>query len=265
MEAWTRRVTKLLLSLSSARADCRPRPASPFSPSQRKIFTYAEANLPKLGYKKRAHLMNKMVPGLSGGKMSASDPNSKIDFLETPAQVKSKIQKAHCAPGEVEGNGVLAFVRSVIAPIGELMRGQGRTAERVWAETPEAIFTVKGDLKHGGSVRHFTSTEELDGAYAAGEVHPGDLKAAVVGAINALLAPIQAEFANDPAFKASEAGAYPPEKKEVVKKKEKKYTPKPEHLKTEEEKAKDRAAAEKAGLEETKDLKKVVDEIAKVV
>lgn len=210
--------------------------------------------------------MNKMVPGLSGGKMSASDPNSKIDFLETPAQVKSKIQKAHCAPGEVEGNGVLAFVRSVIAPIGELMRGQGRSADRVWAETPDAIFTVKGDPKHGGAVRHFTSTEELDSAYAAGEVHPGDLKAAVVGAINALLAPIQAEFANDPAFKASEAGAYPPEKKEVVKKKEKKYTPKPEHLKTEEEKAKDRAVAEKAGgLGETKDLKKVVDEIAKAV
>lgn len=47
---------------------------------QRKIFVLAEENLPTLGYKKRAHLMNPMVPGLGeGGKMSASDPNSKID------------------------------------------------------------------------------------------------------------------------------------------------------------------------------------------
>jgi tyrosyl-tRNA synthetase len=30
---------------------------------QRKIFTYAEKYLPSLGYAKRAHLMNPMVPG----------------------------------------------------------------------------------------------------------------------------------------------------------------------------------------------------------
>ena len=39
---------------------------------QRKIFTFAEAYLPKLGYAKRAHLMNAMVPGLAGGKMSSA-------------------------------------------------------------------------------------------------------------------------------------------------------------------------------------------------
>lgn len=62
---------------------------------QRKIFVLAEENLPSLGYKKRAHLMNPMVPGLAqGGKMSASDPNSKIDLLEEPKQVKKKINSA---------------------------------------------------------------------------------------------------------------------------------------------------------------------------
>lgn len=34
---------------------------------QRKIFTLAAENLPKLGYKERAHMMNPMVPGLAGG------------------------------------------------------------------------------------------------------------------------------------------------------------------------------------------------------
>lgn len=216
--------------------------------------------------------MNKMVPGLSGGKMSASDPNSKIDFLDGPATVKSKIAKAHCAPAEVEGNGVLAFVRSVIVPIGELMRGQGRLNERAWAEDHSALFTIKGDPKHGGDVRHFTTVDELDAAYAAGEIHPGDLKAAVVNAINALLAPIQAEFDNDPSFKAAEQGAYPPEKKDDApkKKKEKKYTPKPEHLKTEAEKQADRekaaaAAAEGQGVNETNSLKKAIDAVAEAI
>ena len=52
---------------------------------QRKIFVLAEENLQSIGYKKEAHLMNPMVPGLGqGGKMSASDPNSKIDILEDP-------------------------------------------------------------------------------------------------------------------------------------------------------------------------------------
>lgn len=40
---------------------------------QRKLFTAAKEWLPKLGYKQRAHLMNPMVPGLHGGKMSSSD------------------------------------------------------------------------------------------------------------------------------------------------------------------------------------------------
>ncbi|GAA6058702.1 hypothetical protein JCM10212_003390 [Sporobolomyces blumeae] len=236
---------------------------------QRKIFTYAEQYLPKIGYKKRSHLMNQMVPGLSGGKMSSSDPNSKIDFLDTPAQVKSKIQKAHCAPGEVEGNGVLAFVRHVVVPIGELMKGQGRTDERVWADgNPDSVFVIKGDPKHGGSVVHYRTVDELEDAYAKNDVHPGDLKAAVVSAINALLAPIQAEFAADEAFKLAADKAYPPEVKPVAKKKEKKYTPKPEHLKTPEEKARDaaKAAADaakegaKVGIEETQKLKDAIVE-----
>ena len=35
--------------------------------------------------------MNPMVPGLTGDKMSSSDANSKIDLLDTPAQIKQKI------------------------------------------------------------------------------------------------------------------------------------------------------------------------------
>ncbi len=40
--------------------------------------------------------------------------SSKIDFLDTPKEVQKKIADAVCAPGEVEGNGVLGFVRAVL-------------------------------------------------------------------------------------------------------------------------------------------------------
>lgn len=90
---------------------------------QRKIFTLATEALPKINYKERAHLMNAMVPGLAGGKMSASDPDSKIDLLDPPDVVEKKLKKAHCAPKEVEGNGIIGFVEYVILPVDGLRSG----------------------------------------------------------------------------------------------------------------------------------------------
>jgi tyrosyl-tRNA synthetase len=52
--------------------------------------------------------MNTMVPGLAGGKMSMSDPNSKIDFLDFPDVIKKKLRAAFCEEGNIEENGVLA-------------------------------------------------------------------------------------------------------------------------------------------------------------
>jgi len=61
---------------------------------QRKIFTYAEKYLPAMGYDKRSHLMNPMVPGLQGAKMSSSDADSKIDLLDTPKALEKKTEKS---------------------------------------------------------------------------------------------------------------------------------------------------------------------------
>lgn len=43
---------------------------------QRKIFVFAEKYLPQIGYKKRAHLMNGMVGGLSGNSETPTYYNS---------------------------------------------------------------------------------------------------------------------------------------------------------------------------------------------
>lgn len=75
--------------------------------------------LPRLGYRKRIHLMNPMVPGLTGDKMSASEAASKIDLLEGSASVHAKLATAACPPGQrvSEGNGVLAFIKFVVFPL----------------------------------------------------------------------------------------------------------------------------------------------------
>ncbi|KAL8789298.1 MAG: hypothetical protein Q9213_001221 [Squamulea squamosa] len=74
---------------------------------QRKTFALANDTITKaMGFKTRAHLMNPMVPGLSGGKMSSSDPKSKVDLLDDPTTIQKKISKAFCAPSKMEGNGI---------------------------------------------------------------------------------------------------------------------------------------------------------------
>lgn len=165
---------------------------------QRKIFVLAEENIQALGYKKRAHLMNRMVPGLmQGGKMSASDPNSKIDLLETPKNVKKKINQAFCSPGNIEDNGLLAFIKNVIAPIHELKYGDG-TFE----------FFIDRPEKYGGSIT-FNTYQELEDAFAKEELSPVDLKSGVADAINILLTPIIEQYNNNPEFKEAEIKGYP--------------------------------------------------------
>ncbi|VDK86271.1 unnamed protein product [Litomosoides sigmodontis] len=83
---------------------------------QRKIFILAEEQLPKLKLGKRFHLMNPMVPGLQGSKMSSSEENSKIDLLDKPDVVREKIDSAICSRDSDE-NGVLAFCEHVLFPI----------------------------------------------------------------------------------------------------------------------------------------------------
>ncbi|PKX88599.1 Nucleotidylyl transferase [Aspergillus novofumigatus IBT 16806] len=75
---------------------------------QRKLFIAAKEWSPKLGYKQRAHIMNPMVPGLHGGKMSSSEPAKEV--------VSKKIDNAIAIPQAVEVNEGLAFAEHVLLP-----------------------------------------------------------------------------------------------------------------------------------------------------
>eukprot|EP00124_Ichthyophonus_hoferi_P002923 Ihof_evm1s224 gene=Ihof_evmTU1s224 len=160
---------------------------------QRKIFMFAEKYMPQLGYQKRAHLMNPMVPGLTGGKMSASEANSKIDLVEEATAVKNKIKGAFCEEGNIENNGLLSFCKMVVFPV------------------TKRSFKVNRLEKFGGNVEYETY-EDLEKAFAEKQLFPPDLKSAVIDALNELLEPIRAHF-QSPEMKELVAKAYPEEVK----------------------------------------------------
>ncbi|KAL8970636.1 MAG: hypothetical protein Q9183_001421 [Haloplaca sp. 2 TL-2023] len=175
---------------------------------QRKIFTLAAESLPKIGYKERAHLMNPMVPGLSGGKMSASDPDSKIDLLDLPESVEKKLKKAHCAPRETDGNGLVSFVEYVLLPVDGLKRGaKGR-------------FVVERRKPEEGEPIVYDDIDTLKADYKADRLTPQLIKGAVTKALIDLLKPIQADYQSSSEWQEMTKKAYPPEPE--VKKKEKK-------------------------------------------
>ncbi|PFX34106.1 Tyrosine--tRNA ligase, cytoplasmic [Stylophora pistillata] len=115
---------------------------------QRKIFTFAEKYLPSLGYAKRIHLMNPMVPGLTGTKMSASDEDSKIDLLDGASVVKKKLNKAFCEEGNIDENGILAFAKFVIFSVLEIKN--------------KTEFVIERAEENGGRIafKNYASLEE---------------------------------------------------------------------------------------------------------
>lgn len=159
---------------------------------QRKIFTFAEKYLPQLGYEKRVHFMNPMVPGLAGGKMSSSEEDSKIDLLDSAANVKKKLKKAFCEPGNIADNGLLSFAKHVLFPLFKENEG----------------FVVSRKPENGGDVTYSTY-QELETSFAEEKLHPGDFKISIENYINRLLEPIRKEFTT-PELIALTEKAYPP-------------------------------------------------------
>jgi len=174
---------------------------------QRKIFTLAVEALPRIGFQKRAHLMNPLIPGLQeGGKMSSSDPDSKIDLIDGPEVVKKKLKKAFCPPKQVENNGVLSFVEYVLLPASAL---KNNGTPRFVVPRRDAEELVYSDIA------------EMRKDYLADTLQPQALKPAVTEALLTLLEPIRKNFEENKEWQEIEQRAYPPppapEKKKKVK------------------------------------------------
>jgi len=123
-----------------------------------------------------------LIPGLKEGegKMSKSNPDSAIFMDDSVEEVARKLKKAFCPPGE-KVNPCLAYIRQLIVP--------------AWDNLPQCSGNAaKGFVVDGVT---FSTYEQLEAAYVAGEVHPKGLKTALTGWVNELLEPVRQHFASN--------------------------------------------------------------------
>ncbi|UCD01632.1 MAG: tyrosine--tRNA ligase [Promethearchaeota archaeon] len=110
-------------------------------------------------------------------KMSKSDPDSSIFMLDSPNDVKRKINKAYCPGKQIKENPVLEYCKYIIFELIDL-------------------FEIERPKKYGGDIK-YNSYEELEKDYAEGKLNPPDLKPAVVKYLNQFLAPVIKHFESD--------------------------------------------------------------------
>jgi tyrosyl-tRNA synthetase len=158
---------------------------------QRKVNMLAREVAKKLNLPKPVAIHHHMLMGLNKPpktdltgidkaielKMSKSNPDTAIFMLDTPLDVKRKINKAFCPPKQITENPVLEYCKFIIF---ELLDH----------------FIIERSEKYGGSVE-YSSFEELERDYEVGKLNPPDLKPAVIKYLNQFLAPVIDHFETD--------------------------------------------------------------------
>ena len=148
---------------------------------QRKVHMVAREKLPALGYRKPVCVHMPLLHGLDGtAKMSSSKGNF-IAIDDEPATIEEKLKKAFCPPKIVKDNPIIEYAEHVVLP------ALGR-------------LRVSREVKHGGPLE-IEGAAELRKLYAAGKLHPTDLKAAVGAALVQLLEPVRRYFEEHPEAK----------------------------------------------------------------
>jgi tyrosyl-tRNA synthetase len=109
-----------------------------------------------------------MIMGLDGSdKMSKSNPDNTIFMDDSETEVKRKINKAFCEPGNVVKNPILDWIKWLILPITE-------------------SFTILDTT--------YVDYNKLELDYAELKIHPADLKKQLILVINGLLQPVREYF-----------------------------------------------------------------------
>ena len=121
-------------------------------------------------YKKRIELLNPLIRGLIGEKMSSSIEATKIDTLDDEKTVKKKINKAECVPGDIN-NGLMALLKYFIM---------------VLKEDKKEKFIINRPEKFGGKII-YNNYVEIEKDFIAEKLHPMDLKMGVADEINIIL------------------------------------------------------------------------------
>ena len=131
----------------------------------------------RMGRKKAVSVHGNLLGSLRGTgrmepfkKMSKSDSDSAIFMTDDPGEVERKISSAFCPIRQIDGNPVVDILRYIIMPY---------TEGGVEIQRPPA---------KGGAIS-FMNFDEFREPYERGEIHPMDLKKAVVLGLNSLMDP----------------------------------------------------------------------------
>jgi len=155
---------------------------------QRKVNVLAREVGPKLGWWKPVVVSHHMLMGLGQPatetsdaaeraielKMSKSKPDTAIFMTDSEEDIKRKLKKAWCPEKTVKENPVMEYCRYI-----------------VFEKFP--TLEIKRPEKWGGDLQ-YESYDSLVAAYEKGDVHPMDLKAAVAGRIDEIVAPVREHF-----------------------------------------------------------------------
>lgn len=149
---------------------------------QRGIYMLGREVLPQHGYDAPVCVFAPLLSGLTGGKMSASEAGSGVNVTDSSESVGEKITEAYCPQGEVEGNGVLEYLRYLVFPI---------------LEERDEPFVIERPEQYGGDVT-YESYGALEADFVAEDLHPQDLKAAATAYVDDAISPIRERFADRP-------------------------------------------------------------------
>jgi tyrosyl-tRNA synthetase len=106
--------------------------------------------------------------------MSKSKPDTAIFMTDTREDIERKITKAWCPEGEIEENPILEYCKYIL-----------------FEKFPS--ITINRPEQFGGAIT-FASYSDLEASFGQKEVHPMDLKMAVVDLLDQLLQPVRKHF-----------------------------------------------------------------------
>ncbi|HJZ12434.1 MAG TPA: tyrosine--tRNA ligase, partial [Acidobacteriota bacterium] len=84
---------------------------------QRKVLALTLDVATALQRRKPFMLMHHMLLGLTGRKMSKSDPDAAIFMDDDEKEVNRKLEKAFCPSGKIDGNPVVEYVQHIVFPM----------------------------------------------------------------------------------------------------------------------------------------------------
>lgn len=135
-------------------------------------------NFLKITEKIGSDLKDKNTKKVQTNKMSSSDADSKIDFLEESQSIRKKISKAFAEPSN-PSNTLFLFLKYVIFPINKLK------------SIP--LFTIDRDEKFGGLLE-YKNIIEIEKDYMDNNLSPPDLKLGIADWLIKFLAPIKKQL-----------------------------------------------------------------------